>query len=353
MSLKRVELESLLKGFLLFLISLTVLSGIIFYGYYAKEQEDHKSHLLSQMRLCSYNLQCKKFDFDFVPKNTQELHTLVTTPTELYALFEIPQSDQFLMKLSYAMPKYRVDVHAIFTVLMKEFFFILIALIVISALFSWYTLKPLRNALMLTEEFIKDILHDFNTPLSTLRLNARMLKREVGENAKLERIEQSVETVLNLQGNLRAYLEESSLQKESFDLAPLLKERIDFAASSYPQIRFISTVDGLEVDANRDALVRVIDNLLSNAAKYNRPKGRVEVRLDAGHSLLSISNTGRGIKTPEKVFDRFYKEHERGIGIGLHIVKKLCDAMGIKVAVESKIDDHTTFSLSLNALTHR
>jgi len=352
MSLKRVELESLLKGFLLFLFSLTLLSAIIFYGYYTKEQDVHKAQLLSQMRLCSYNLQCEKFDFDFIAKKEQELHVLVETPKELYALFTIPQSDQFLMKLSYAMPKYREDADTIFKALMEEFFYIFLALIVVSSLFSWYTLKPLRNALMLTEEFVKDILHDFNTPLSTLRLNTRMLRQELGENTKLARIEQSVETVLNLQGNLRAYLQESRLQKESFDLASLLKARIGFMASSYPQLRFISEIDTLEVDANRDAMVRIIDNLLSNAAKYNRQNGQVEVRLDAAGKRLSISNTGKGIKEPKRVFDRFYKEHERGTGIGLHIVKKLCDAMGIEIEAASKVDELTIFTLSLKALTH-
>jgi len=53
----------------------------------------------------------------------------------------------------------------------------------------------------------------------------------------------------------------------------------------------------------------------------------------------------KGIKYPNKIFDRFYKEHELGLGIGLHIVKNLCDELGIKIKVQSKIDQGTTFIL--------
>ncbi len=52
-----------------------------------------------------------------------------------------------------------------------------------------------------------------------------------------------------------------------------------------------------------------------------------------------------------RIFERFYKEQDRGIGIGLHIVKKLCEELKIKVKVESKIAQGSTFSLNLSALT--
>lgn len=107
------------------------------------------------------------------------------------------------------------------------------------------------------------------------------------------------------------------------------------------------------VEAYSDGMKRVFDNLLSNAAKYNRENGEVFIHLDPESMRVIIEDTGKGITHPEKVFDRFYKEHDRGLGIGLHIVKKMCDQMKIIVQIETKIGKGTKIILDYSALMHR
>jgi signal transduction histidine kinase len=63
-----------------------------------------------------------------------------------------------------------------------------------------------------------------------------------------------------------------------------------------------------------------------------------------------IRDNGKGIKNTAKIFDRFYKEHERGLGIGLHIVKKLCDTMHISIYVKSTLGSGSLFTLNFQAL---
>ncbi len=65
-------------------------------------------------------------------------------------------------------------------------------------------------------------------------------------------------------------------------------------------------------------------------------------------SSLFVHDTGKGIKKPSKVFDRYYKEQERGIGIGLHIVKKLCDELQIPINIQSKENEGTKIGLMLD-----
>jgi two-component system, OmpR family, sensor kinase len=79
----------------------------------------------------------------------------------------------------------------------------------------------------------------------------------------------------------------------------------------------------------------------------------VKVVYDESSMLLNIIDSGKGIKNPKRIFERFYKEQDRGIGIGLHIVKKLCDELGIKIGVQSILESGTTFSLDLSKLTLR
>ncbi|MFZ2890928.1 sensor histidine kinase, partial [Sulfuricurvum sp.] len=93
--------------------------------------------------------------------------------------------------------------------------------------------------------------------------------------------------------------------------------------------------------------------LLSNAAKYNKHDGSVMITIDSRGNKFHIQDTGKGIAYPEKIFERFYKEHERGLGIGLHIVKKFCNELKIPINVESKISNGTIFTLDIESLIKR
>ena len=79
---------------------------------------------------------------------------------------------------------------------------------------------------------------------------------------------------------------------------------------------------------NKQAFERIVYNLLSNACKYNINDGTIKITLNK--TRLSIRNRSYGVRHPEKVFERFYKESERGLGIGLHIVDKLCQTLYIE-----------------------
>jgi signal transduction histidine kinase len=103
----------------------------------------------------------------------------------------------------------------------------------------------------------------------------------------------------------------------------------------HPDLTFDNRVpEGVACRSDRHAFIRILDNLIGNAAKYNTPKGEVLLQLEG--DVLSITDTGRGIRHPEKVFRRHYREGERGMGLGLHIVKKMCRKLGIGIRLESE-----------------
>ena len=348
--MSRVEVESFIKSFLLFSSSLGLLIGTLFYLNFTKEVKTLDDALFSQMRLCSYDLKCDEFTIDFVPLQKQINYTLYKDDG-LSAYFPIPGANEFVMQIHLEQVGYAKKVARLKSDALVEFLGTLFVVFMLSIIFSLYALYPLRNALILTQEFIKDILHDFNTPLGALRLNSAMLKKEIGENKKVDRIEQSVQNVLELQENLRAYLHNHKQQKEQFSLNPLLQERVALQEKSHSDLTFSVEAGSTQLTANKAAFQRILDNLISNAAKYNTPQGSVTLKFDPLTSSLKIIDTGKGISDPKRIFERFYKEQERGIGIGLHIVKKLCDELKIKITVESIIDEGSTFTLNLTALT--
>jgi len=345
--MSRVEVESFIKSFILFSTSLGLLIGTLFYLNTAKEVKVLDDTLYSEMRVCSYDLQCEQFTIDFVPTNKQINYTLYKEADGLSSYFPVPGSNEFVMQIHLDQTKYQNRVKQLEKEAYLQFLGTMLIVFILSALFSLYVLYPLRNALALTQEFIKDILHDFNTPLGALRLNSAMLKREIGENTKVDRIEKSVQSVLDLQDNLRAYLHNHEQQKETFSLKEVVQERVALQEKLYDHIHFYIEIDKRELRTNLAAFKRILDNLISNAAKYNSDHGTVTIAFDPLTTSLKVSDTGKGIKNPKRIFERFYKEQDRGIGIGLHIVKKLCDELGIKISVESTLNKGSTFTLSL------
>jgi len=343
--LKKIEIESLLKSFVLFFLSQAVLLGALFFIEYKKELQTYDNELFNKMRVCSFDLKCKELMLDFVQKDKYEFYKLYKNKQDISAYFSIANSQKSSLKIYITNDTYQEAIKTIKNEALVKFILVLFVVALLSLLFSLYALSPFRSALLLTEEFIKDILHDFNTPLATLRLNSSMLKQELSDNSKIKRIENAVQTILNLQTNLRAYLHNHAVQKEKFSLREFLEQRVSSLESNYKELSFSINVRECDVDINKDAFVRVIDNILSNAAKYNKLNGTVEITLEG--TKLHIKDSGKGIKNPKKIFDRFYKEQERGIGIGLHIVKKLCDELEIDIDVRSKLELGTTFTLEL------
>jgi len=344
--LNRIELESFIKGFLLFFISLSILVGVLFYFLYQKEILTKENELFTQMRICSLTLKCDDFNINFEEKSKKlTTYKLMKNDAILYSLFNIESSNKFLLKISFKKDKY-ID---ILKVTKKKFYiyyiFALVAIAILSILFSLYTLNPLRKALILTEEFIKDILHDFNTPIASLKLNSYLLKKEIGENVKVTRIENSLKTILSLQNNLITYLQNQPLQKEEFSLKDIVEDRVNFISKLYEDISFKIDIEDKQINYSKEAFIRILDNLLSNASKYNKKHGTVYVSFT--NNTLVIKDEGIGIKNTTKVFQRFYKENQRGIGIGLHIVKKLCDELDITIEIKSKIGLGTSVYLYL------
>lgn len=341
--MRRHERESFVKSFLIFFVSLEILLGVIAVSYYHDRVHGIKERLFLEMKNYSFALEGEQFDVRFVPSDKAETFVLHEDGTSYYGLFPIPLIDEQRMKIVYPKAKLQPELDGE----KRRVTWLFAAVSFVTALFalfySVYALGPLRRALGLLEEFLKDMVHDLNTPVTSILLNTRLLRKGMDE-ARLVRIEQSARTIGALHQNLASYLNELPMQTAPAAVAPLVSERVAYYAVLYPGLDFSESLDESTAVINADAMIRILDNLLGNAAKYNRPGGSVGVTLE--EKILTIRDSGIGIKEPAKAFERFYKEGERGLGIGLHIVKKLCDEMGIAISLEST-SEGTTFMLTL------
>ncbi|MDO5010863.1 MAG: sensor histidine kinase, partial [Intestinibacter bartlettii] len=127
---------------------------------------------------------------------------------------------------------------------------------------------------------------------------------------------------------------------------------INFAQRQNIQVIFDAEEEELYCDIDIEQMERIMLNILSNAIKYNRPNGNINVIVKDKKEEIYIEVTDSGIGIPKdrinSIFDRFERMENKnavikeGSGIGLSIVKKLVDALDGKIEIESELNEGTT-----------
>ena len=233
--------------------------------------------------------------------------------------------------------------------------FIFIFFVIMGLYLAKLFLKPMRNSLLLLDRFIKDTTHELNTPLSAVLANIEMMDRESMSPSnikKLNRINIGAKSLSILYQDL-TYLtleQERENEDETLDIKSLIIDRIDYFNILMKSKNVTSTLD-LEYSTiyiDKRKFIRILDNLISNAIKYNRRNGDIEIFLRP--DILIIKDYGIGIDTRKIpfIFDRYsrFNSSEGGFGIGLNIVKGILDEYNIDIKVKSKEGKWTEFTLN-------
>lgn len=215
-------------------------------------------------------------------------------------------------------------------------------------------LRPVRREMERMDRFIKDTAHEINTPVSALLMTVGSLEKYGVPEEKRRRLKLSARRISDLYRDL-SYLflrEVEQRNDQPIDMEAFLKERTDafadLAAAKEVAFRLETVPVTLEMDRNRAE--RLVDNLLSNGIKYGPRGSTVTVKLR--EDSLSVADQGTGIP-PEKreaVFRRYHREAgpEGGFGIGLDIVKNVCDEYGFKIAVIESPEGGALFTVEFH-----
>jgi signal transduction histidine kinase len=153
------------------------------------------------------------------------------------------------------------------------------------------------------------------------------------------------------------------LHRERVDLAELVKHAVDIYedVAEEKQVALVNHArEALWIDVDRTRIRQVIANLVDNALKYTPAEGKVEIdTARAGDEVeLAVTDTGIGIPPDElpRIWERLYRgdksRSERGLGLGLSLVKAIVEAHGGRVTVESAPERGTRFVLRLPIASH-
>ena len=214
-------------------------------------------------------------------------------------------------------------------------------------------LKPLEDKIVTLNRFIKDSTHELNTPLSVILMSIEQLENQnLENNAKFTRIKLAAKSLSVVYSDLVFYNFPNTLEteKQKLDLKILLEERLEYFKVFFEQKKILLRLDlnQANIFAAKSQISKLIDNLLSNAIKYNKKGGTISIILKT--NFLSIADTGCGIlkSNLNRIFDRYarFNTDQGGFGIGLSLVKKVCDDNDIKIICESVENEGSVFKLN-------
>lgn len=235
------------------------------------------------------------------------------------------------------------------------FLFSFILLLFVGYFIAKLFLKPMRESIQMLDRFIKDTTHELNTPIAAILSNIQMInKNNIDEKLakKINRIEIGAKTISNIYEDLTFVSLNNQIisNNEKLNFSQILNQRVDFFKSiaNSKQIEFILDIkENVFIVCDIKKLSKLIDNILSNAIKYNKFQGFIKVTLK--DKILIIEDSGKGMSKDNlaNLFTR-YKRFDKsvgGFGIGLNIVSLIAKEYDLKIDVISKIDVGTRIKI--------
>jgi signal transduction histidine kinase len=232
--------------------------------------------------------------------------------------------------------------------------------------------ETLEEAVRMRDEFLALASHELNTPLSPLLMSIQLLLRGARTGRcdprsairTLEVAQRQIERLTRLVAELlqitRIESGQLALSIQDVDLADVVRQTIDAHAAEAQHEGTTVRLDGNAQARgrwDRSRLEQIVTNLITNAIKFsNHEPVEVSIEQDEQRTRLFIRDHGVGIGDDqlEKIFERYGRaesaQHYGGLGLGLYIARKLAEAHGGTIRVESVLGEGSTFTVDLPTL---
>lgn len=223
-------------------------------------------------------------------------------------------------------------------------------------------------------DFIAEMVHELRTPLASLKASTALLQRPElpaeKKNNIIEIMKDETERLISLTNDFLdvARLESGRITLESaaFEMRALLEESANMVAAQADGkgVKIIVGAETYQAVGDRGKLKQVVLNLLTNAIKYNRPNGTINLLLEPQYEgeepmlQIEVRDTGYGISREHQknMFQKFYRvptleNVARGTGLGLAICKNMVEAHGGRIWLESEVDVGSSFFFTIPLLS--
>lgn len=224
--------------------------------------------------------------------------------------------------------------------------------------------KELSRNEYLHKDFVSNVSHEFKTPITSLKGYAKLLKDKNLPEAKRQEYAEIIisesERLANLSSNLLKLSELEneaiSIKKETFRLDEQIRDAVLLLQNQWENknLEFDLDLDEITFTGDRQLMIQVWINLISNAIQYSYENGLLRISLKQSKKIIAeIIDHGMGMSAEdlEKIFLRFYKadksHNQSGTGLGLSIVKKIVELHDGSISVKSEPGKGSKFLVEL------
>ena len=211
-------------------------------------------------------------------------------------------------------------------------------------------LKPIKDERKKLNNFIRDTTHELNTPISAILMSSE--KEELSKK-QIERIRLAAIKISEIYKDLTyTFLEEREKKREieEISLTKIIKEELKYfeVLAEKKDININTNLDEVNYIIDKNDFTRVFNNVISNAIKYNKKSGFININLNQKELIIQDSGIGIEESKIKDIFTRYYRatNDNGGFGIGLNIVQNICQEYEIKVNVQSKLKEGSTFTFT-------
>jgi signal transduction histidine kinase len=229
-------------------------------------------------------------------------------------------------------------------------------------------LSELNSVQTLREDFINNFSHEFKTPITSIHGFAKLLlNTNVSDEEKTQYLTIIADESARLSelANMTLLMSKLDSQqlvmdKEMFSLDEQIKQCAILLSTAWidKNIDLSAELPTIKYYGNEELLKHVWINLINNAIRYTPENGEITILMkETNHNIMvSFTDSGIGIsdKVMKNIFDKYYQgdssRNTKGLGLGLSIVKRIIDLSGGNITVKSKINEGSTFTVTLPKL---
>lgn len=234
---------------------------------------------------------------------------------------------------------------------------VLIFGLILYLLLSKSIFEPLFKSDENLQKAVEETLHELNIPISTIKLNTQMLEKRLSSEKdlkRLNRIKLASNNLLKLYEDMEYQIKKEldKIDVTKFSLEDLILKSLDKFTDLKKDIDIQVDIENTEIKSDINGFEKMIDNLISNALKYNINENGI-IKIKYKNKIFSIFNTGKEIDTKNLfiIFEKHFQEDfsKNGFGLGLNIVKDFCDKNKIPIKIEPK-NNGNSFILNFKSI---
>jgi len=208
------------------------------------------------------------------------------------------------------------------------------------------------------KEMAKQVAHEIKNPLTPMKLSIQQLvaaykdkKTEFDEILKKlsQAILNQIESLSLIASEFSSFAKMPSLKLEEFDLIPVIRDTIHLFGDEEAKIKFKTDTEKVLVESDNSQMRRMFINLIRNSIQARASIINIDLSIEDGNSIINIADNGNGIppEIQNKIFEANFTTKERGLGLGLKLIKRFLENTNCEIKLISSNVSGTIFGIKI------